>query len=241
MNIAMWSGPRNLSTAMMVSFAQRTDCTVVDEPFYAAYLKATGLEHPLTQEIIEAGDIDASAVADYCTSPSPDGSSVFYQKHMTHHMIPEFDRRWMDKVTNVFLIRDPLRVISSYSIKRENPTLADIGVAEQLAIFDRVCDMTGEIPVVVDSADILANPERVLKKLCAALGLEFDDKMLSWAAGPKAYDGIWAKHWYGSVWKSTGFGKPNNSSPVIPESLKPLADEALEYFKKIQAHALTLD
>ena len=235
----MWSGPRNLSTAMMVSFAQRNDCAVVDEPFYAAYLQATGLEHPLFQEIIDDGVVDSKAVADYCVDAPPKSKQVFYQKHMTHHMIPEFDREWMAKVTNVFLIRDPLKVIASYNIKRENPNLADIGVAEQLDIFDRVCEMTGEVPVVVDSADILSNPELMLRKLCSALGLDFDPKMLSWTAGPKSYDGIWAKHWYGSVWESTGFGKPSNSNPVIPQSLHDLAQEAQAHFDKIKAHALS--
>lgn len=235
----MWSGPRNLSTAMMVSFAQRQDCAVVDEPFYAAYLQATGLKHPLYQEIIDIGVIDNKAVADYCIGAVPEGKQVFYQKHMTHHMIPEFDREWMAKVTNVFLIRDPLKVIASYNIKRENPNLADIGVAEQLEIFDRVCDMTGEAPIVVDSADILASPELMLRKLCSSLGLDFDSQMLSWAAGPKSFDGIWAKHWYGSVWESTGFGKPSNNNPVIPQSLDGLAQEAQEHFDKIKAHALS--
>ena len=236
----MWSGPRNLSTAMMVSFAQRQDCFVVDEPFYAAYLQATGLKHPLYQEIIADGSVDDNAVADYCIGPVPNNREVFYQKHMTHHMIPEFDREWMAKVTNVFLIRDPLRVIASYNIKRENPNLADIGVVEQLEIFDRVCDMTGELPVVIDSADILANPELMLRKLCTSLGLAFDPKMLSWMAGPKSFDGVWAKHWYGSVWESTGFGQPSTTPAEIPLSLNDLADEALEHFNKIKAHALTL-
>ena len=235
----MWSGPRNLSTAMMVSFAQRHDCAVVDEPFYAAYLQATGLKHPLHQEIIEDGVVDNKAVADYCIGSVPEGKQVFYQKHMTHHMIPEFDRDWMAKVTNVFLIRDPLKVIASYNIKRENPNLADIGVAEQLDIFNRVYEMTGEVPVVIDSADILANPEQMLRKLCMSLGLDFDPQMLSWAPGPKPFDGIWAKHWYSSVWESTGFGKPSNNKPVIPSSLNDLAQEAQEHFDKIKAHALS--
>ena len=240
MNIAMWSGPRNLSTAMMVSFAQRQDCAVVDEPFYAAYLQATGLKHPMYQEVIDDGNIDDKAVADFCTGSVPDNKSVFYQKHMTQHMIPQFDREWMAKVTNVFLIRDPLRVIASYNIKRENPNLKDIGVVEQFEIFEQVCKLTGEIPVVVDSADILANPEAMLRKLCSALELTFDSRMLSWPQGPKSFDGIWAKHWYGSVWASTGFGAPATSIPDIPKSLRPLADDACRYFNKLKAHALSV-
>lgn len=241
MNIAMWSGPRNLSTAMMVSFAQRHDCAVVDEPFYAAYLQATGLKHPMYQEVINDGEVDDKAVANFCMRSAPNNKNVFYQKHMTQHMIPQFDRRWMANVVNVFLIRDPLRVIASYNIKRENPKLADIGVVEQLEIFDQVCELTGEIPVVIDSADILLNPEVMLKKLCSAVGLTFDHRMLSWPKGPKSFDGIWAKHWYGSVWESTGFAPPNTSDPVIPESLQPLADEALKHFNKIKPHAISLN
>ena len=236
----MWSGPRNLSTAMMVSFAQRQDCTVVDEPFYAAYLQATGLKHPMYQEIIDDGETDDEAIADFCTGSAPDNKCVFYQKHMTQHMIPEFDRAWMAQVTNVFLIRDPLRVIASYNIKRENPVLKDIGVVEQFEIFERVCELTGETPVVIDSADILANPEVMLRKLCIALGLDFDHRMLSWPQGPKPFDGIWAKHWYGAVWDSTGFGSPSTSVPFVPELLQPLADEAQQYFNKIKVHALSL-
>ena len=235
----MWSGPRNLSTAMMVSFAQRGDCAVVDEPFYAAYLQATGLKHPLYKEIIEGGEADEKAVADYCTDAAPDGKPVFYQKHMTHHMIPQFDRGWISKVTNVFLIRDPKRVIASYNIKRENPNLADIGVVEQHEIFNQVHEITGQIPIVIDSSDILMNPALMLGKLCKALALPFDGQMLNWQAGPKPFDGIWAKHWYGSVWESTGFGKPPNEPAIIPESLNSLADEAMEHFNCLKNHALT--
>jgi len=241
LNIAMWSGPRNLSTAMMVSFAQRLDCSVVDEPFYAAYLQATGLKHPMYQEIIDNGEADNEVVANLCTGSVPDDKTVFYQKHMTQHMIPQFDRGWMKDVINVFLIRDPLRVIASYSIKRENPNLADIGVVEQLEIFEQVCDFTGELPVVIDSADILANPKIMLTKLCNALGLEFDHRMLSWSKGPRFYDGIWAKHWYGSVWDSTGFGKPSADKPIIPEALWALASVSQRHFDEMKTHALSLD
>ena len=239
LKIAMWSGPRNLSTAMMVSFAQRQDCSVVDEPFYAAYLKATGLKHPMYKEIIEEGEVDPELVAEYCTGGVPNGKTVFYQKHMTHHMIPEFDRDWLKDVSNVFLIRDPLRVIASYNIKRENPNLSDIGVAEQFEIFERVCQKTGELPIVIDSADILAAPQRMLTSLCHDLGIRFDQQMLSWSDGPKQYDGVWAKHWYGSVWKSKGFARQADGKPVIPDTLRDLADEAQEYYEKLKVHAIT--
>ena len=240
LNIAMWSGPRNLSTAMMVSFAQRQDCAVADEPFYAAYLKETGLKHPMYQAIIEHGETDGEVVADFCTGPVPHGKAVFYQKHMTQHMIPQFDRDWMRKVVNVFLIRDPVHVIASYNIKRENPKLTDIGVVEQSEIFEQVWQLTGESPLVIDSADILANPERMLRNLCTALDLEFDHRMLKWPRGPRAYDGIWAKHWYGAVWESTGFGPPGTAQPALPKALQSLANESQYYFNKLKIHALPL-
>jgi len=184
---------------------------------------------------------DPKRVEDYCIGPVPEDRNLFYQKHMTHHMIPSFDRQWMANVKNVFLIRDPRRVIASYNIKRENPNLADIGVSEQLEIFNQIADMQGEAPIVIDSVDILRNPALMLGRLCQSLAIPFDEKMLSWKAGPKPYDGVWAKHWYGSVWKSTGFAPPPNNSPVVPESLAELAAEAQPYFDELKSHAISLN
>jgi hypothetical protein len=158
MKIAMWSGPRNLSTAMMYAFAARGDCAVWDEPFYAAYLSATGIHHPMRDDIIAAHDPDPVSVAAACTGEIPDGKSIHYQKHMTLHMIPEFDRGFMRDLTNVFLIRHPARVVASYSQKREAPTLADIGFVQQAELFDQVAGWMGRPPLVIDSADIRANP-----------------------------------------------------------------------------------
>jgi len=201
--IAMWSGPRNLSTAMMYSFAQRADCKVVDEPFYAAYLAATGIKHAMYKEIILDGETNPENVAELCTTEVQE-TPVFYQKHMTKHMIPSIERDWIHKVCNVFLIRDPARVIASYHAKQEDPELSDIGVKEQLEIFDKVSQKNGEAPTVIDSADILVAPEAMLRALCKAVDIEFQASMLSWSEGPKPYDGVWAPHWYQSVWKSTG-------------------------------------
>jgi Sulfotransferase domain len=192
----MWSGPRNLSTAMMYSFAARGDCAAWDEPFYAAFLAATGLDHPMTAEILAAGEADPARVAARCAGDVPGGKPFFYQKHMTHHMVPGFPLEFMDACTNVFLIRHPARVIASYLAKRENPTLEDLGFTQQAALFDRVADRTGTAPVVVDSADIRANPAAVLQRLCAAIGLPWTSAMLHWPAGPKPYDGAFAPHWY---------------------------------------------
>jgi len=238
MKIAMWSGPRNLSTAMMYSFAARPDCAVWDEPFYAAYLAATGIDHPMKEAVIAAGQVDAGAVAAACTGPVPGGKTIYYQKHMTLHMIPDFDRGFMKALTNVFLIRHPARVVASYSRKREAPTLADIGFVQQAELFDQVAGWMGRAPVVVDSADIRANPQETLEKLCAALGISFDPAMLRWLAGPKPYDGAWAPHWYNAVHASTGFDEPEGPLPDLSGDYARLADQALPYYEKLRAIAL---
>ena len=234
MRIAMWSGPRNLSTAMMYSFAARPDTAVWDEPFYAAYLAKTGLFHPMGNEILAAGEQDPKIVAARCVGTSPDSRSVFYQKHMTHHMIEGFDRKWLADVTNVFLIRHPARVIASYAAKRENPTLDDIGFRQQAEIFDEVCQMIGERPVVIDSFEIRQNPEQALRNLCQDIGLTFDTAMLTWPKGPHPDDGAWAPHWYGAVWNSTGFAGAEGDIPKLPDEFKKLEEQALEFYRKLQ-------
>ena len=181
--IAMWSGPRNLSTAMMRSFSSRADSFVSDEPFYAAYLKATALDHPMREEVMASQPQDADEVVRQIMGPVPGGKSVWYQKHMSHHMVGGFPLDWMDGVTNVFLLRSPERVLASYAQKRESVNLADIGFEGQAMLFDRVAQRTGTAPVVVDSDDIRRNPEGTLSALCAAVGLGWDPAMLNW---PKA-------------------------------------------------------
>ena len=237
MNLAMWSGPRNLSTAMMYSFAQRSDCVVADEPFYAAYLAKTGLAHPMREDIIRAGETDAERVIEYCCGEGGLGKAVFYQKHMTQHMLPDIRRDWIVGLTNVFLLRDPARVIASYHAKREDPNLADIGVKEQAELFDIVKEGTGEAPMAIDCMDVLSNPEGTLKALCEALGLAFEASMLEWELGPRTYDGIWAPHWYDSVWKSRGFGRAPQEDPVAPTHLRELLDESRQYYEYIKEKA----
>jgi len=231
--IAMWSGPRNLSTAMMYSFAARGDCRVWDEPFYAAYLKATGIDHPMKEAVIADGIADPSHVADACLAPLKAEQSLFYQKHMTLHMIPEFDRGFMRGLTNVFMIRHPARVIASYAKKREAPTLADIGFVQQAELFDEVANWLGRAPIVIDSADIRMAPRESLSRLCAALGISFTDKMLSWPAGPKPYDGAWAPHWYNAVHGSTGFDEPEGALPKLDSSFQALCDQAMPYYERL--------
>jgi len=236
MIIAMWSGPRNLSTALMYSFAARGDCAVWDEPFYAAYLAATGLPHPMADRIIAHHDPDPLSVARKCADPGT--TPHVYQKHMPLHMLPGFPLDFMAKTTNVFLIRHPARVIASYAQKRENPTFDDIGFAQQAAMFHAEAQRLGRPPLVIDSADIRTNPRAMLTALCAALGIPFAENMLSWSPGPKPYDGIWAPHWYGAIHRSTGFDGAEGPLPELPSAFTELAARALPHYESLAAHRL---
>ena len=237
--IAMWSGPRNISTAMMYSFASRPGAMVWDEPFYAHYLAATGISHPMGDEVIAAGETAYDAVVEKCLAPLPAGIGLHYQKHMTHHMLPGQDWRWCLKATNAFLVRAPERVLASYAAKREEVALADIGFERQLDLFKLVSDHLGKAPPVVDCEDILANPRAVLEKLCQACGVSFDAAMLSWPAGPKPFDGVWAPHWYNAVWKSAGFGDPKTFYPRLDARLQKIADAARPLYEALATHRLT--
>lgn len=229
----MWSGPRNLSTAMMYSFAQRSDCAVWDEPFYAAYLAETGLDHPMRDAILAAGEQGAEAVTSRCLGPVPGGRPVFYQKQMTHHMLPDWSLEWLRDVTNVFLIRHPARVIASYMRKREMPQFEDLGFAQQLKIYQHV-QRIGHHPVVIDSADILADPKAALGALCGALDLAFDPAMLTWPSGARPFDGVWAAHWYGAVHRSTGFAAADADLPVLSGRYAEMADAAMAAYEALR-------
>ncbi len=237
-HIAMWSGPRNLSTALMYAFAARGDCAVWDEPFYAAYLKATGIDHPMRDAVIASQDCDPARVALACIGPIPQAQSLFYQKQMTLHMIPAFDRGFMRQLTNVFLIRHPARVVASYAKKRERPTLADIGFVQQAELFDEVANWLGRAPLVIAAEDIRADPARALAALCSALGIAYTDTMLHWSAGPKPYDGVWAPHWYNAVSRSTGFDAAEGEIPQLSAGFQVLAEQALPYFHQLEAHKI---
>ncbi len=238
MNIAVWSGPRNLSTAMMYAFGARADFAVWDEPFYAAYLSMTGLDHPMRAAIIAAGEPDPERVAERCAAAAPSGAAHFYQKHMTHHMIDGVPRDWFAHVRHVFLIRHPERVLASYAAKRENPTLGDIGFVQQAEIFDAV-RASGLPAMVIDSHDIRQAPQAMLTALCGALGLAFDPAMLAWPAGGHPDDGVWAAHWYDAVHRSTGFAGPEGSMPTVPEALLPVYEAALEPYQRLRDLALS--
>lgn len=239
MRIAMWSGPRNLSTAMMYSFGARAGCAVWDEPFYGEYLARTGLAHPMAAQIIAAGEVDPAVVQARCLGVIPDDKQVFYQKHMVHHLQAGADQAWIADLVNVFLIRHPARVIASYHRKHEHPTLDDLGFRQQAELFEWLRTRGGAAPVVIDSADIRENPEAMLRLLCTRIGLAFDPAMLSWPAGGHDSDGVWASHWYNAVWKSTGFADAEGPIPQVPAELQSVLGQALPYYEQMAAHKIS--
>jgi hypothetical protein len=236
--IAMWSGPRNISTAMMRAWGNRPDTFVVDEPLYAFYLHRTGADHPIASEVIAAGETDWRKVVDRLTSAGAEGKRIFYQKQMTHHLLPEVDRAWLRNLTNCFLIRDPAEVIASYMKKNHEPSLEDLGFMQQGEIFDFVRAETGAHPPVIDARDVQEKPARVLSLLCDALGVEFSDAMLSWPPGLRDTDGIWAKHWYTEVAQSTSFRPHRPAAIEIPERLRVVHQSCLEVYQRLHAQRL---
>jgi hypothetical protein len=231
--IAMWSGPRTISTALMRSWGSRADTVVIDEPLYGYYLQRTGAPHPGRDEVITTMKNEWREVIDDLTrAPFPAGKSVFYAKHMTHHLLPEVDRGALGGLRHAYLIRDPRQLLASYAKVRAEPVLEDLGLVQQVEIFR----MFGG--PVVDSADILRRPERALRALCAALGVPFDPAMLSWPAGPRDTDGVWARHWYDQVWRSTGFGPYRERAAGLPPELRGLAERCLPYYEEMSAHRI---
>ncbi len=233
----MWSGPRNISTAMMRAFENRPDTAVIDEPFYAAYLKISGIDHPLRDATLAMHESDWRKVVDVLTGPVPDGRAIFYQKHMTHHMLPEIGRGWMALCRNAFLIRAPEAVLASYSAKRPEFLPVDIGYETQRDIFDREAERTGTTPAVIDAEDVLRDPRATLGALCAALDIPFSERMLRWPAGPRATDGTWAPAWYDSVEHSTGFARPRNYPPLAAE-LMAIADSVRPHYEYLAKYKL---
>jgi hypothetical protein len=236
--IAMWSGPRNLSTAMMRSFGSRSDTFVSDEPFYGCFLKETGADHPMSDEVIGAMDCDWRSVTATLSGPAPDGSPIWYQKHMCHHMTGPIGYDDFAGFTHAFLIREPERMIASYLRKREVAEFKDFGLERQTEFFEREADRLGHAPPVIDANDVLAHPEPVLSKLCDAIGIQWDLTMLSWASGRRATDGPWAPHWYGAVEASTGFGSPETEEVDLPEDAQRLADRCRPYYERLAEYRI---
>ncbi len=237
--IAMWSGPRNISTAMMRSFGNRADCAVIDEPFYGYYLDKTGIDHPMRREVLETMPHDWRPVAEALCGPVPGGKPVYYQKHMTQHMLDDMDWSWLDRVTNCFLIRDPDAVVASFAEKRAMPAEEELGFERQRRLFDFVRERTGRAPLVVDSADILNDPETVLSALCKTVGIPFDRAMLSWPAGKRQEDGVWGAHWYKSVEASTGFKPAEPRTIVVPDHLQAFAKRGREIYDYLYQQRMT--
>lgn len=202
--VAMWSGPRNISTAMMRSWENRPDCMVIDEPLYAYYLHQTGIDHPAREQVIASMPRDLGAAVDVLLAPLPEGIRIFYQKHMTHHLLPDTDREWILGLRNMLLIRDPREVVASYIRSRDSVEPADIGVSQQVELYE-LLSRRGSAPPIIDAADFLRAPEPYLRWMCTWLGVDFTSQMLSWPPGPRASDGVWAPYWYDAVRRSTRF------------------------------------
>jgi hypothetical protein len=238
LRIAMWSGPRNISTALMRSWGNRPDTSVCDEPLYAHYLLRTGVAHPGAEEVIRHHETDWRKVVAELTGAVPDGRAISYQKHMAHHLLSEIDRGWLDRVTNAFLIRDPREVLTSLVRVLPRPSLADTGLPQQVEIFRWVRDRTGAVPPVVDARDVLEDPRGTLGRLCEALGVAFLEAMLSWPPGRRPTDGIWAKHWYDAVERSTTFGPYVPKPDPVPDHLAGLYEECVALYESLHRHRL---
>ena len=238
LRLAVWSGPRNISTAMMRAWENRGDCTVVDEPLYAHYLACTGLDHPGRDAIIAEGECDWEKVTEWLCGPVPGDRDIWYQKHMSHHLLPQIGREWLRQLTHVFLIRDPREVLLSYVRSRPNVVAADIGVTQQLDIFEYVSALEGRTPPVVDAADFLKAPEAQLRALCARLGVDFTRNMLSWPAGPRTSDGVWAPFWYESVQRSSGFEPYRERDRHVPAEYQGIAAAVMPAYQRLAAARL---
>ena len=234
--INLLSGPRNISTALMYSFAQRTDTKVFDEPLYAYYLKNSNAKsfHPGAEEILKSLENKGEKVVQMMLSE--ESADVLFFKNMTHHLL-KLDRSFLSKMINVFLTRHPKEMIASFAKVIPNPTIDDIGYArhtELLGYFETL----NIKPIVIDSKRILLNPEKVLSQLCDLIGIPFDRKMLSWEAKPRSEDGVWAKYWYNSVHQSTKFSKYNPNINPFPEHLKPLLEECLPHYNRLIEYSI---
>jgi hypothetical protein len=224
--VAIWSGPRNISTALMRSWENRPDTRVVDEPLYAYYLNETGLNHPVREEIVAAGETNWQTVVAELTAPAP---GVYYQKHMTHHLIPQLPRDWIPALTNVLLIRDPAEVVASYVRSRADVVAEDIGLVQQSELYDQ---LGGAVPVI-DAADFLREPAGYLRWMCDHAGVEFTDRMLHWPAGPRDSDGVWAPHWYGAVLASTGFEPYRPRTVELTGAAFAAAEESRPHYERL--------
>ena len=237
--IAMWSGPRNLSTALMRSFENRTDTIVIDEPFYAHFLKQTNLNHPGRDEIISTQDSNWNSIVKRITGPIPQNKSIWYQKHMAQHTLEGCDINWIKNLHNCILIRDPKYVIPSYNKEHSLSDEKLLGYSQQLDLIKMLEDEKGVTPPIFDATDILKSPEQALKKICLSVGISFSDKMLKWPRGKRKSDGVWAKYWYGNVENSSGFKPFQKKNIIIDKELIPLYNKCLEDYNIMYEKRIT--
>jgi hypothetical protein len=223
---------------MMRSFGSRADTFVSDEPFYGAYLKTSGADHPMRDEVIAGMDSDWNGVIASLSGPVPDGCPVWYQKHMWHHMTGPIGFEDFDGFTHAFLIREPERMIASYLRKREVAEFEDFGLERQADFFTRESDRLGHAPPVIDANDVLTDPQGVLSQLCVALGIPWTDAMLRWEPGRRETDGPWAPHWYAAVEASTGFGPPETGAVALPDEARRVADQCRPYYEQLASHRI---
>lgn len=236
----MWSGPRNISTAMMRAWGNRPDTLVCDEPLYAHYLFVTRKPHPGMEEVIAAGEIDWRKVTDWLTGPVPEGRSIFFQKHMAHHLLPDMEREWIGRLQNVLLVREPREMLTSLVKTTPDAGLEDTGLPQQWELFEWLRDRTGEAPIVIDARDVLENPRGMLEVLCSRLGVTFTDAMLAWPPGPRSTDGVWAKHWYHEVEKSTSFRPYKPKDEAVPDRWRGLLQDCNAIYARLHEVRLTL-
>lgn len=241
LRIAMWSGPRNISTAMMRAWENRGDCAVADEPLYAHYLAETGVDHPGRDDVIANGETDWRKVTAALTGPVPGDLAIWYQKHMTHHLLPSIDRAWIHRLSNAFLIRDPDEVVSSYLRTRSTVTPEDIGLPQERQLFDELADRAGAAPLVIDTDEFLRAPEAQLRAICVHFAIAFTDRMLRWPPGPRNSDGIWAPHWYAAVWKSTGFEAPTQKEIRLEGDAARVSDACRGDYEHLRRYRLRVD
>jgi Sulfotransferase domain len=230
--LAVWSGPRNISTALMRSWENRRDTMVIDEPLYAHYLKVTGLDHPGREDVIGAGETDWRKVVAALLGPAPGGIRVFYQKHMAHHLLPGIERRWVADLTNVMLIRDPREVVASYVSARANVRAEDVGLRQQIQLYDELV-AAGTPPPVIDAGDFLLDPEFYLRMMCRHVGVDFAERMLAWPPGRRDSDGVWGRYWYEAVWRSTGFAEYRPRYPRLDGLPAAVAEECLPMYERL--------
>lgn len=237
MRIHLISGPRNISTALMYSFAQRADMSVVDEPYYGYFLKASGRVHPGGDDVLKVMETDFDAVTQETILSEYPTIHVFF-KNMAHHLMGGVDLTFTTACTNVFLIRDPKKLIASLALVIDQPEILDTGLALSSRLFREMWDRSGKVPIVINSGDLLHNPKKYLEAVCEAIGIPFDEAMLQWPAGPIPEDGIWAKYWYKSVHQSTGFAPQRSEQRVLKSELIPLYEEALPHFEFLDQYAI---